>query len=109
MHTQQTTKPDKFMMKERTVEESLRRQMEELRAKYRPSLKLYEIVEIPTTLKKGITPMFPFGRTTFLNRVKAEIYPKPLKAANSRDNYYDRDALLEAHFNMMLNDQTDSQ
>lgn len=39
-------------------------------------LRIYQIVG---DKRKGIPPLIPIGRTTFLNRVKSGIYPAPIK------------------------------
>lgn len=43
-------------------------------------LRLYQIVG---DRKKGIPPIIPVGRTTFLNGVKSGIYPAPVKYGRS--------------------------
>lgn len=39
-------------------------------------VKLWQIIG---DRKRGIAPILPIGRTTFLNKVKAGEYPKPVK------------------------------
>jgi prophage regulatory protein len=43
------------------------------------SLSLLRIYQIVGDNRKGIPPLIPIGRTTFLSRVKAGVYPAPIK------------------------------
>ena len=39
-------------------------------------LRIWQIIGHP---KKGIQPLIPIGRTTFLNKVKSGLYPSPIR------------------------------
>lgn len=39
----------------------------------------FRIWEIVGDKKRGVQPILPIGRTTFLNRVKANTYPAPVR------------------------------
>ncbi|MBF6647183.1 hypothetical protein [Methylobacter sp. BlB1] len=56
---------------------------------------IWHICNCPTTKKKGITPIFPMCRTSWLKGVKAGIYPKPFKTGlGKRQNAWRTEDIL---------------
>lgn len=43
------------------------------------ALALLRIWHITGCAKRGIEPLLPIGRTTFLNRVRERVYPQPVR------------------------------
>lgn len=65
---------------------------------------LLRIWQITGDSKKGIEPLMPIGRPTFLERVRKDIYPKPVKLGTKTSAWRKADilALLDSFLKCVI-------
>lgn len=64
------------------------------------ALSYLRIWDIIGDRKRGINPLIPVSRTTWLNGVREKIYPQPIKLNGGRITVWKRSDILELLKNM---------